>query len=94
MFFFTDESEEEQVFHLHGYRFYIVGFRQFDKIPSVEEIKLLDKEKVLFKRNFNNPILKDTIRVPKNGVVAVRFLANNPGQVYYFELEIILNGYS
>lgn len=42
-------------------------------------MKFLDKKNALFKRNFNNPVVKDTVRVPKNGVVALRFLANNPG---------------
>ncbi|XP_063928089.1 uncharacterized protein LOC135141166 isoform X2 [Zophobas morio] len=74
-----DETDHEHVFHLHGYRFHLVGFRQFDSAPSTEEMKFLDKKNALFKRNFNNPVVKDTVRVPKNGVVALRFLANNPG---------------
>ncbi|XP_044271354.1 laccase-2-like [Tribolium madens] len=74
-----DASQEEHIFHLHGYRFYLVGFRQFESTPSTEEIKLLDQQNALFKRNFNNPVLKDTVRIPKNSVVALRFLADNPG---------------
>ncbi|RZC42614.1 laccase-like, partial [Asbolus verrucosus] len=82
-----DISDEEHVFHLHGYRFYVVGFRQFDDAPVAEEIKLLDQQNVLFKRNFNNPILKDTIRVSKNSVVGLRFLADNPGRFVCFFVE-------
>ncbi|XP_967121.3 uncharacterized protein LOC655485 [Tribolium castaneum] len=74
-----DASQEEHIFHLHGYRFYVVGFRHFENAPSTDEIKLLDQENTLFQRNFNNPAIKDTIRIPKNSVVALRFLADNPG---------------
>ncbi|CAH0555836.1 unnamed protein product [Brassicogethes aeneus] len=72
-------DEEEHVFHLHGYHFYVVGKHVFDKSISVDQAKALDAEYKLMKRNFNNPVLKDTIRVPKFGAVALRFIANNPG---------------
>lgn len=69
----------EHVFHLHGYSFYVVGARQFDQPLSVEEAKMLDGQGLLFKRNLLNPVRKDTIRVPRFGVVALRFIARNPG---------------
>lgn len=48
---------------------------------SLEEARTMDDEGNLFKRNYGNPVLKDTIRVPKYGVVALRFLASNPGKL-------------
>ncbi|KAK5644323.1 hypothetical protein RI129_005623 [Pyrocoelia pectoralis] len=70
---------QEAVFHLHGYQFYIVGSKQFKKRPNLDHLKKLNNQGLLLKRNFAKPVIKDTVRVPKNGVVAVRFLANNPG---------------
>ncbi|KAK4875174.1 hypothetical protein RN001_011596 [Aquatica leii] len=69
----------ETVFHLHGYKFYIVGYKNFKKPVTINYLKQLDKNGNLFKRNFNKPVLKDTLRIPRHGVVAVRFIADNPG---------------
>lgn len=69
----------EHIFHLHGYSFYLVGQRKFEEPVTLEQIKKLDKEERLFKRNFINPVQKDTIRIPRYGVAALRFHANNPG---------------
>uniref|UniRef100_A0A1Y1LIX3 Uncharacterized protein n=1 Tax=Photinus pyralis TaxID=7054 RepID=A0A1Y1LIX3_PHOPY len=70
---------QETVFHLHGYRFYVVGYKQFKKAPNLDHLKGLNDQGLLLKRNFAKPVIKDTVRVPKNGVVVVRFIANNPG---------------
>ncbi|CAK9184912.1 unnamed protein product [Ilex paraguariensis] len=55
--------------HLHGYSFYVVGwgFGNFDKMKDPLKYNLVD------------PPLQNTIAVPKNGWVAIRFKANNPG---------------
>ncbi|CAG9817316.1 unnamed protein product [Phaedon cochleariae] len=76
-----DESgdEEEHIFHLHGHQFYVLGSRIFDKPLARADVRKLDQENKLLKRNLMHPVLKDTIRVPRNGVVVIRFLANNPG---------------
>lgn len=70
---------DDLVYHLHGYSFYIVGARQFGRSVSLQEVKKLDKRKQLFERNLNCPPTKDTVIVPKFGVVALRFKADNPG---------------
>lgn len=70
---------EGNIFHLHGYKFYVVGHGTLDSNKSLEEIKELDENGSLLKRNLGGPVLKDTVRVPKDGVVALRFKANNPG---------------
>lgn len=69
----------EHIFHMHGYSFYLVGSKKFEKSMSLEHIKKLDKEERLFKRNLMSPVQKDTIRIPRFGVTAVRFHADNPG---------------
>ncbi|KAF7277936.1 hypothetical protein GWI33_009052 [Rhynchophorus ferrugineus] len=66
-------------FHFHGYHFYIVASRQFNRVMTRDEIKQLDEENRLVKRNLNNPARKDTVTIPKFGVVILRFSANNPG---------------
>ncbi|KAJ8912102.1 hypothetical protein NQ315_005438 [Exocentrus adspersus] len=39
----------------------------------------LDAENKLLNRNLINPVLKDTVRIPRYGVVVLRFFAKNPG---------------
>jgi hypothetical protein len=69
-------------FHLHGYAFNVIGIgRSPDQ--NVKKINLkhaldLDRQGLLH-RQFNLPPAKDTIAVPNNGYVVLRFRANNPG---------------
>ncbi|XP_034939119.1 laccase-2-like isoform X2 [Chelonus insularis] len=72
-------GRDDLVFHLHGYSFYVVGARAFDREKSFDEIKAMDEQGILFARNLISPVLKDTITVPKFGAVALRFKADNPG---------------
>ncbi|XP_066261063.1 uncharacterized protein [Euwallacea similis] len=72
-------GDVEHIFHFHGNYFYVVGSRQFDRSMTKKEVLELDAKGELVKRNLRNPVLKDTIRVPKYGVVVLRFLADNPG---------------
>ncbi|KAL6315638.1 hypothetical protein AAG906_003742 [Vitis piasezkii] len=55
--------------HLHGYDFYVVGwgFGNFDKKRDPLRYNLVD------------PPIQNTIFIPTNGWVAVRFKASNPG---------------
>ena len=80
LLFFTAGDEEGHVFHFHGNHFYIVGSRNFDRPMTKKEVMALDSDNDLVKRNLKNPVRKDTVRVPKYGVVILRFLANNPGK--------------
>ncbi|CAH2001521.1 unnamed protein product [Acanthoscelides obtectus] len=72
-------DQEETVFHLHGYHFYVVGSRTFPAPLTAQQIQQLDLKNELVSRNLLNPVIKDTIRVPRNGVVVLRFLAQNAG---------------
>lgn len=59
-----------------------MGSRQFEEALALEDAKTLDEQGLLFKRNLLNPVKKDTIRIPRFGAVALRFIANNPGMRY------------
>lgn len=85
-------DEEEHIFHLHGYQFYVVGATSFDHALTKDEAKALDKSDELVKRNLLNPVLKDTVRVPRFGVVAIRFIANNPG--FWLMRDELSNGWT
>lgn len=55
--------------HMHGYSFYVVGtgFGNFNNEIDPKHYNLVDPPEVT------------TFGVPKNGWVAIRFVANNPG---------------
>lgn len=71
-------------FHLHGHSFKVIGIgRSPDK--NIKKINLkhaldLDRRGLLH-RQFNLPPAKDTIAVPNNGYVVLRFRADNPGKL-------------
>ncbi|KAL5992209.1 hypothetical protein ACLOJK_013124 [Asimina triloba] len=60
---------ENHPMHLHGYSFFVVGwgFGTFDPDNDPKSYNLVD------------PPLINTVGVPRQGWVAIRFLANNPG---------------
>nr|BCM26535.1 laccase-like multicopper oxidase 2 [Ischnura senegalensis]BDD85289.1 multicopper oxidase 2 [Ischnura senegalensis] len=81
----VDEVQQPNLshpFHLHGYAFNVVGIGRSPD-AQVKKINLkhaldLDRRGLLH-RQFNLPPAKDTIAVPNNGYVVLRFRANNPG---------------
>lgn len=71
-------------FHLHGYGFNVIGIGRSPD-TNVKKINLkhaldLDRRGLLH-RQYNLPPLKDTIAVPNNGYVVLRFRADNPGKI-------------
>lgn len=72
-------------FHLHGYAFNVIGIgRSPDK--NVKKINLkhaldLDRRGLLHRhlKQGDHPPAKDTVAVPNNGYVILRFRADNPG---------------
>lgn len=71
-------SAENHPIHLHGHNFYIVGFGT-GNYPGPSNFNLVD------------PPSRNTIGVPANGWVAIRFIADNPGVWYlHCHLEIHL----
>ena len=63
------QAGTEHPMHLHGHSFYVVGwgFGNFDK----------DKDPL--KYNLVDPPYQNTVAIPKNGWVTIRFRARNPG---------------
>ncbi|KAL0272318.1 UNVERIFIED_CONTAM: hypothetical protein PYX00_005342 [Menopon gallinae] len=75
----NQDEWRDHVFHLHGYNFRLMGSTVLPRRMTPEEVRALDKQNKLLVRNFNNPIVKDTVVVPSNGVSVLRFKADNPG---------------
>lgn len=81
----VDEVQQDNLshpFHLHGYSFNVVGMGRSPD-TTIKKISLkhaldLDRRGLLH-RQFKGPPLKDTIAVPNNGYVVLRFRADNPG---------------
>lgn len=63
---------ESHPLHLHGYNFYVVGqgFGNFDPKNDPAKYNLVD------------PVERNTVGVPSGGWVAIRFLADNPGEYH------------
>ncbi|XP_026474637.1 laccase isoform X1 [Ctenocephalides felis] len=81
----VDEVQQPNLshpFHLHGYSFNVIGIGRSPD-TTVKKINLkhaldLDRRGLLH-RQFNLPPGKDTLAVPNNGYVVLRFRADNPG---------------
>ncbi|XP_031843304.2 uncharacterized protein LOC116431677 [Nomia melanderi] len=87
-------------FHLHGYAFNVISMAQplgpannTNNFMTVDYLKQLDENEQI-ERNFESPPGRDTISVPNNGYVIIRFHATNPG-FWLFHCHILyhqLNG--
>ncbi|XP_058465687.1 uncharacterized protein LOC131439093 [Malaya genurostris] len=95
----VDEVQQDNLshpFHLHGHYFSVIGMGRSPD-TTVKKINLrhaldLDRRGLL-NRQFNLPPLKDTIAVPNNGYVVLRFRANNPGYWLFhchFQFHIVI----
>lgn len=69
---------EAHPLHLHGFNFFVVGqgFGNYD--PK--------KDSVGF--NLADPVERNTVGVPAGGWVAIRFRADNPGELHAYHLLI------
>ncbi|KAM0733524.1 Laccase-1 [Formica fusca] len=66
-------------FHMHGYTFYVMAMGEANTSSiNWEMVREMDRKNQV-NRCFDKPVKKDTIAVPYNGYVVLRFLANNPG---------------
>lgn len=65
-------SAEDHPVHLHGFTFFVVGmgFGNFDPVADPKGYNLVD------------PPEQNTVRVPKNGWVAIRLRVDNPGMFF------------
>lgn len=65
-----EDGLDDHPMHLHGHNFYVVG-RGFGNYNATADPKGF---------NLRDPPLRNTIGLPDGGWVAIRFLANNPGE--------------
>lgn len=83
LIFVVQQPNLSHPFHLHGYGFNVIGIGRSPD-TNVKKINLkhaldLDRRGLLH-RQYNLPPVKDTIAVPNNGYVVLRFRADNPGK--------------
>ncbi len=81
--FVVQQPNLSHPFHLHGYGFNVIGIGRSPD-TNVKKINLkhaldLDRRGLLH-RQYNLPPVKDTIALPNNGYVVLRFRADNPGK--------------
>ncbi len=69
--------------HLHGYSFYVIG----------SGYGVFDNETDPKSYNFVDPPKLSTVTLPKNGWVALRFKASNPG-MYISSNYLVLSEYN
>lgn len=65
-----EDGLDDHLMHLHGHNFYVVG-RGFGNYNATSDPKGF---------NLRDPPLRNTIGLPNGRWVAIRFLANNPGE--------------
>ncbi|EFN87980.1 Laccase-4 [Harpegnathos saltator] len=70
-------------FHMHGHNFHVMGMGRAQNETSInwKIVREMD-EKNLVNRCFDKPVRKDTVVIPYNGYVVLRFIANNPGNCH------------
>ncbi|CAI9106822.1 OLC1v1006050C2 [Oldenlandia corymbosa var. corymbosa] len=76
-------SAESHPLHLHGFNFYVVGqgFGNFDPKNDPAKFNLVD------------PVERNTVGVPSGGWVAIRFQADNPGELHSQLNQSLLNDF-
>lgn len=67
---------------MHGHAFYVMGMGQANASSiNWELVREMDRRNQV-ERCFDMPVKKDTIAIPFNGYVVLRFRANNPGKYF------------
>lgn len=91
--FSVQQTNLSHPFHLHGTAFHVIGMGRSPD-ANIKKINLkhaLDWDrKGLLHRQFGKPPLKDTIAVPNNGYVVLRFRADNPGENIHFDCDLFV----
>lgn len=86
--FTVQQTNLSHPFHLHGTSFHVIGMGRSPD-TNVNKINLKHAlewdRKGLLHRQFAKPPLKDTVAVPNNGYVVLRFRADNPGHFQEWE---------
>jgi laccase len=71
---------ESHPLHLHGFNFFVVGqgFGNFNVSSDVPKFNLVD------------PVERNTVAVPSGGWVAIRFIADNPGDALILIAQVLI----
>lgn len=70
-------------FHLHGYKFAVLRqARVMNSVITVAAAMDLDNSGVI-NRVMDSPPIKDTVPIPSNGYAVIRFIADNPGKIFF-----------
>lgn len=77
---------------MHGTAFYVMGMGRNHNGSSInwKMVREMDMKNLL-NRWFEKPVKKDTVVIPYNGYVVLRFLADNPGKFFGKNLLIRKN---
>jgi laccase len=74
---FQDLSSKNHPMHLHGFAFYVVG----------RGSGTFDERRDPATYNLVNPPFQNTVSVPKSSWAAIRFRADNPGELFGFRSD-------
>ncbi|XP_062197019.1 laccase-19-like [Phragmites australis] len=69
--------------HLHGYDFFVLA----------QGLGNFNPKRDVYKFNYHNPQVRNTVQVPRTGWAAIRFVTDNPGMWYlhcHFEFHIVM----
>lgn len=80
LLFFAVKQDFYHPFHLHGHRFIITDMGMLPDEAKTLRLKYLQEREFTRRPNSHNPPYKDTISIPNEGYVKVRFRANNAGR--------------
>ncbi|XP_055626798.1 uncharacterized protein LOC129768885 [Toxorhynchites rutilus septentrionalis] len=67
----NEDEESDHSYHLHGHQFHLLAAMRFDEGWQSQ------LEKVV--RNFDRPVIRDTIRIERRTLVVLRFTASSAG---------------
>jgi FtsP/CotA-like multicopper oxidase with cupredoxin domain len=78
-------------FHLHGHDFYVLASHRSDHgWGSYSPWATEGSSSMAPKLNLENPVMKDTVSVPRRGFVVLRFRADNPG-IWMFHCHVLFH---
>ena len=82
--FFINLRQNAHPMHVHGYWYNVIGTGSIPGGPASNQLEYVKHQNEIgnIARNFDNPPRKDTVQIPLNEYILIRFVAYNPG--YWF----------
>nr|XP_029714311.1 putative laccase-11 isoform X3 [Aedes albopictus] len=69
----NEDNDSAYTYHLHGYSFFVIASTRLNQQESWQS------QLHNLKRNYDRPVLLDTVRIESNSMVVMRFVAANAG---------------